>query len=139
MNFVQELRLPSPIYRETPPKCWYMHWDQKCVGRTGTRISLWDIPGGKQDYLFIHSVAPGNFPRKSSKKSCSFYFLTRISWRLFVNSERVFRQGTVEGLLRIKGPLKEPWVVKFTRQLLSAVNFLHTNGKKHIIHKDIKG
>ena len=36
-------------------------------------------------------------------------------------------------------PLQEPWVKKFTRQLLSAVNFLHTNGIKHVIHKDIKG
>ncbi|CAH3169392.1 unnamed protein product [Porites evermanni] len=47
--------------------------------------------------------------------------------------------GTLEDLLRNKGPLEEPLVVKFTRQLLSAVDFLHTNGKKHIVHKDIKG
>ena len=65
--------------------------------------------------------------------------MTRISWKLFLYSERVFRQGTLEDLLRINGPLEERLVLKFTKQLLSAVKFLHTNGKKHIIHKDIKG
>ena len=59
--------------------------------------------------------------------------------KLFVNSERVFRQGTLQDLVRNNGPLEEPLVVKFTRQLLSAVDYLHTNGKKHIVHKDIKG
>ena len=41
--------------------------------------------------------------------------------------------------LKQEEPLQEPLVKKFTRQLLSAVNFLHTNGTKHVIHKDIKG
>ena len=59
--------------------------------------------------------------------------------KLFVNSERVFRQGTLQDLVRNNGPLEESLVVKFTRQLLSAVDYLHTNGKKHIVHKDIKG
>ena len=59
--------------------------------------------------------------------------------KLFVNSERVFRQGTLQDLVRDKGRLEEALVVKFTRQLLSAVDYLHTNGKKHIVHKDIKG
>lgn len=36
-------------------------------------------------------------------------------------------------------PLQEALVKKFTRQLLSAVDFLHTNGTKHVTHKDIKG
>ena len=69
-----------------------------------------------------------------------FFLLSNGNFRkLFVNSERVFRQGTLEDLLRNKGPLEEPFVVKFTRQLLSAVDFLHTNGKKCIVHQDIKG
>ena len=38
-----------------------------------------------------------------------------------------------------KGPLEEPLVKKFTWQLLTAVNYLHTNETKQIIHKDIKG
>ena len=73
-------------------------------------------------------VAPGNFPLKRPKKLCYFYFLL----------ERVFHQGTLQDLVRNNGPLKEPLVVKFTRQLLSAVDFLH-NVKNPIIHKDIKG
>ena len=68
-----------------------------------------------------------------------FLLSNRNSRKLFVNSGRVFRQGTLEDLLRNNGPLEQPLVVKFTRQLLSAVDYLHTNGKKHIVHKDIKG
>ncbi|CAH3169393.1 unnamed protein product [Porites evermanni] len=47
--------------------------------------------------------------------------------------------GSLMDWLKQGEPLQEPWVKKFTRQLLSAVNFLHTNGIKHVIHKDIKG
>ena len=39
-------------------------------------------------------------------------------------------------LLMHKGPIQEPLVRKFTRQILTGVDFLHNNG---IIHKDIKG
>ena len=42
-------------------------------------------------------------------------------------------------LLNEKGPLKEPVVQIFTRQLLDAVDFLHNNPTKPVIHKDIKG
>ena len=67
----------------------------------------------------------------------AFFLLSNRNFRkLFVNSERVFRQGNLEDLLRNNGPLEEPLVVKFTRQLLSAVDFLH---EKFIVHKDIKG
>ena len=67
----------------------------------------------------------------------AFFLLSNRNFRkLFVNSERVFRQGNLEDLLRNNGPLEEPLVVKFTRQLLSAVDFLH---KMSIVHKDIKG
>ena len=45
-------------------------------------------------------------------------------------------KGSVEELLRLKGPMEESLVKKFTWQLLTAVDFLHDNG---IIHKDIKG
>ena len=68
-----------------------------------------------------------------------FLLANRNFWKLFVNSERVFRQGSVKDLLKNNGPLEEPLVVEFTRQLLSAVDFLHTNGKKRIVHRDIKG
>ena len=70
----------------------------------------------------------------------AFFLLSNRNFRkLFVNSERVFRQGNLEDLLRNNGPLEEPLVVKFTRQLLSAVDFLHANGEMSIVHKDIKG
>ena len=42
-------------------------------------------------------------------------------------------------LLNEKGPLEEPVVQIFTRQLLDAVDFLHNNSTKRVIHKDIKG
>ena len=42
----------------------------------------------------------------------------------------------MDKLLTEKGPIEEPMVQKFTRQLLVAVAFLHNVG---IIHKDIKG
>ena len=45
----------------------------------------------------------------------------------------------MDRLLKKKGPLKEPVVQKFTRQLLDAVDFLHNNPIKRIVHKDIRG
>ena len=45
----------------------------------------------------------------------------------------------MERLLKKKGPIKEPVVQKFTRQLLEAVYFLHNNRIKRIVHKDIRG
>lgn len=45
-------------------------------------------------------------------------------------------QGTLGDLLINNGPLEELLVVKFTRQLLSAVDFLHVH---YVIHADIKG
>ena len=42
----------------------------------------------------------------------------------------------MDNLLREKGPIEQPMVQRFTRQLLIAVDFLHNNC---IIHKDIKG
>ena len=39
-------------------------------------------------------------------------------------------------LLVHKGRIEEPLVRKFTRQILTGVDFLHN---KEIIHKDIKG
>ena len=45
----------------------------------------------------------------------------------------------MEKLLKKKGPIKEPVVQKFTRQLLEAVDFLHNNRIKRIVHKDIRG
>lgn len=50
-----------------------------------------------------------------------------------------FLQGSVEKLLKEKGPLEEPVVQKFTRQLLDAVAFLHNIPTNPVIHKDIKG
>lgn len=44
--------------------------------------------------------------------------------------------GSVEDMLRQKGPLEELLVRKFTWQMLIGVEFLHGKG---IIHKDIKG
>ena len=41
--------------------------------------------------------------------------------------------------LKDKGPLKEPVVQKFTRQLLDAVAFMHNIPTNPVIHKDIKG
>lgn len=107
--------------------------------KNGAQISLWNIPARKQDYLFRHSVAPGNFALKRLKKIVFVLLSNRNFRKLFVNSEHVFRQGTLEDLLKNNGPLEEPLVVKFTSQLLSAVDYLHTNGKKHIVHKDVKG
>ena len=45
-------------------------------------------------------------------------------------------QRTLHDLLEINGPLEEPLLVKFTRQILSAVDFLHTH---NVIHGDIRG
>ena len=63
-----------------------------------------------------------------------------ILWYLYqcVNLSLIFCRfkGSVEDLLRLKGPMQESLVKKFTWQLLTAVDFLHDNG---IIHKDIKG
>lgn len=42
-------------------------------------------------------------------------------------------------LVKQKGRLQESVVKNFTWQLLSAVDYLHTNETKKIIHKDIKG
>jgi len=42
----------------------------------------------------------------------------------------------VHDMLVLKGPIQEPLVRKFTKQILAGVDFLHNNG---IIHKDIKG
>ena len=42
----------------------------------------------------------------------------------------------MDQLLGEKGPIQEPMVQKFTKQLLVAVSFLHNKG---IVHKDIKG
>ena len=76
---------------------------------------------------------------------CGLYFLFHILIfsrhkhvkKLIVS--RVIRcvfQGTLEDFLKINGPVEEPLVVKFTRQLLNAVDYLHTRG---IIHRDIRG
>ncbi|KAK2551968.1 Mitogen-activated protein kinase kinase kinase 3 [Acropora cervicornis] len=47
--------------------------------------------------------------------------------------------GSVANRLKDKGPLKEPVVQKFTRQLLDAVAFMHNIPTNPVIHKDIKG
>ncbi|XP_073230003.1 uncharacterized protein [Porites lutea] len=67
-----------------------------------------------------------------------FFFVERIHNTVLLFLEYM-EGGTLQDLVRNNGPLQEPLVVKFTRQLLSAVDYLHTNGKKHIVHKDIKG
>ena len=82
----------------------------------------------KTGQIFQTFRCSGNFPLKRPKKLRYFYFLL----------ERVFLQGTLHDLVRANGPLEEPLVVKFTRQLLSAVDFLH-NARNPIIHQDIKG
>ncbi|XP_068688924.1 uncharacterized protein [Montipora foliosa] len=47
------------------------------------------------------------------------------------------QKGSMEDLLRHKGPLPETLVKKFTIQTLTAVDFLHN--KEGVIHRDIKG
>ena len=79
------------------------------------------------------------FSSQTTQKIVLFLLSNRHFRKLFVKSERVFRQGTLQDLVRDNGPLEEPLVVKFTRQLLSAVDFLHTNLKNPIVHQDIKG
>ena len=65
MNFVQESRLPGPIYWETPPKCSY--WYKKGVRRNGARISQWNIPAGNRtnfsDMPLLPEIFLLNYPK----------------------------------------------------------------------------
>ena len=81
-NKIQEWWISNRVYQVpfTEKRPQNAHTGIKNVlEQKGERISLWNIPAGKQDYLFRHSVAPGNSPLKRPKKSCSFSFLTGIS------------------------------------------------------------
>ena len=46
------------VTEKTAAKAWTQRW----LWRNGTRISAWNIPSGKPDYLFRCSVAAGNLP-----------------------------------------------------------------------------
>ena len=43
---------------------------------------------GKQNELFTHSVAPGNFPWKRREKFLFHLLSNRIFWKLFVNGKK---------------------------------------------------
>ena len=64
VNF--ESRLPSPIYRETSPKCSY--WYQKCVRTKGGTNSPVEHSGWKTG-LPIQSVSMGLTDRRKTAKN----------------------------------------------------------------------
>ena len=66
-----------PFTEKTVTKAW--NWYQTWLWANGTKISVWNITSGKQDYLFRSSVAAGNFPLERPKRSCYIYFPTGYS------------------------------------------------------------
>ena len=51
--------------------------------KNGKRISIWNVPTGKREYLFRISVCPGNFPVGWTEKTFTIYIPTEISGNLW--------------------------------------------------------
>ena len=51
--------------------------------KNGKRISIWNVPTGKREYLFRISVCPWNFPVGWTEKTFTIYIPTEISGNLW--------------------------------------------------------
>ena len=106
--------------------------------------------------VFLEEQAPGNCPFLGGRSRWVIFFVS-YSWdteyytfpivesnlklTFFCSIFWIYYilQGTIMDLVKQKGRLQESVVKNFTWQLLSAVDYLHTNETKKVIHKDIKG
>ncbi|XP_068688923.1 uncharacterized protein [Montipora foliosa] len=88
----------------------------------------------KQTKVMVHEVKI--LSAVKNKYIVEFYHAEeyRSTFLLFLE---YMEGGSMEDLLRHKGPLPETLVKKFTIQTLTAVDFLHN--KEGVIHRDIKG